>query len=560
MQHKSSAKCARASAGEPPRHCTAVQNIAARIAHLQGWRRSLVAFSIGALSTVALAPLSLWPLAFLILPALVWLLDGVAMNVRSARHRIRAAGFIGWLFGLGYFLTGLYWVGFAFFVEADKFAWLLPLGVVALPAGLALFHAAAAASAMFWWRSGPSRVLVLAVSLFSFEWLRGHVLTGFPWNVPGYWLTGNLALMQTASVFGVYALTLLAVIIFASPATLGDLRGRLWRRWGLPVSALILLAVAGGWGHWRLNAHPANGLPGVKLRIVQANIAQKDKWKPANRKWIFERYLHLSAGAAQTLDPGEATHLIWPESALPFVFLLDEQIANAEARAALARLIPEGTTLILGGERAETQQRPGGKRLISAVYNSLFVLDARAGIKAIYDKVHLVPFGEYLPFQATLEAIGIRQLTNLPGGFTAGQSPLTVNVPGAPPFRPLICYEIIFPDEIIGSRRPQWLLNITNDAWFGRTAGPYQHFQQARVRAVELGLPVVRAANTGISAVIDPLGRVRASLPLNVTAAIDAALPAPLPSTLYARHGTLITIFAVAAAVCGAALLMRFDV
>lgn len=534
--------------------------LAKRIARLRGWRRAALSGAAGGLSVLAMAPLHLWPVLFLTLPVLVWLLDGAAANLampekRRLAGRLWRAFLTGWFFGFGYFTAGLYWIGFAFLVEAEKFAWLMPLAVTAMPAGLALFYAAAAALALLLWRPGAARVIALALAFFALEWTRGHVLTGFPWNLLGYALTGNEALMQSAAVFSVYGLTVFAVLIFASPAAAIDPSGKRdeGRPWLLPVFAAVLLCAGAAWGYWRLGGADAGTVDGVRLRIVQANIPQAAKWRPENRQWIFERYLRLSAdgpqGAAKRLaDP---THVIWPESSVPFVFMLNGQIADQQARETLAKLLGGAMTLILGAERAQARPRGDGKFVLERVFNSLFVLDGGANVLAVYDKTHLVPFGEYLPLQKTLEALGIRQLTHLPGGFDAGEKRPLLQAPGAPAFSPLICYEIIFPGSVAASgARPAWLLNLTNDAWFGVTSGPYQHLHQARVRAIEEGLPVIRAANTGISAIIDPYGRYQSRLGLEEAGVIDSALPAALAPTPFAlrRQSILLLLLFLAAA------------
>lgn len=503
-----------------------------------GWRYWTVAFAAGALSTLALAPLHLWPVMFATLPILVWLMDGAA-RVASRRARIRACAVIGWWFGFGYFLVSLYWLGFAFFVQAEKFAWMAPLGVLGMPAGLALFHALAATVAGLLWRPGPARIVVLALAFFAAEWLRGHILTGFPWNAIGHTLAAPDTLMQAGALVGVYGLGFFAVLIFAAPATLTDAGGR----WILPVIAAMLLAAAGAWGMWRLSLPLPPDAAGPKLRIVQANIPQADKWKPEARERIFARYLALSAnGSGADIEAAGVTHLIWPEAALPFVYLFDRDIAKEERRAAFDRLLPEGVMLVTGANRAETMTNDHGKRIVSGVYNSILALDDRGIITATADKAHLVPFGEYLPFQETLEAIGIRQLTNLPGGFAPGARIERMRLAGLPPFNPLICYEIIFPGAAVPGARPAWLLNVTDDSWFGKTAGPYQHLHQARMRAVEEGLPVIRAANTGISAVIGPRGRLHDSLALGTAGVIDTSLPGAVAAPPYARFGSAILL------------------
>ena len=504
-----------------------------RVQHLTGWRRHAVAFGAGALSTLALAPLHVWPVMFVTLPLLVWLLDGIGVYRMTVRQRLRAAGGLGWWFGFGYFLAGLYWIGFAFFVQADQFAWMSPLGILVMPAGLALFYALGGALAAAFWRPGPVRVVTLALAFFAVEWLRGHVLTGFPWNAIGYTLAAPDNLMQTGALVGVYGLSFLAVLILAAPATLTDRTPRLLRA-ALPSLAALLLAGMAVWGHWRLSQPLPADVPGPKLRIVQANIPQADKWKPEARDWIFRRYLRLSRNG-DALESGGVTHVIWPEAALPFVYLFDDDIAKQSHKQAFNRLLPPGVTLITGANRAETVQNAGGERIVSAVYNSVLALDDAGGVIARADKSHLVPFGEYLPFQDTMEAIGFRQLTGLPGGFAAGSGLTNLSLTGLPNFTPLICYEIIFPGAVTPDGRPAWLLNLTDDSWFGETAGPYQHLHQAQMRAVEEGLPVIRAANTGVSAVIGPRGMVRQRLPLGAMGAMETALPPALPPPVFAR-------------------------
>jgi apolipoprotein N-acyltransferase len=339
--------------------------------------------------------------------------------------------------------------------------------------------------------------------------------------------------MQWASVFGVYGLTVLAVLILAAPAAVWAPPAMMARtsalRIGYPALMALVLAVATLWGQWRLAAAGTDFVDGVSLRIVQPSVPQEEKWKPENRAAVFQRYLQVSRKGGPEAELVGVTHLIWPESALPF--LLAE---TPEALAAIADMLPEGTVLITGQARAE---RGGGN---IEVFNSLFVMDHDARLLGHYDKVHLVPFGEYLPFQKLLESAGLEQLTRVRGGFTAGGGTRLTSAPRVPAFVALICYEIIFPDGIReDGPDPGWMLNVTNDAWFGESAGPYQHFHQARVRAVEQGLPVVRAANNGVTAVIDPYGRIVASLPRGAAAALDSGLPRAIARTPFVKWGRL---------------------
>jgi apolipoprotein N-acyltransferase len=516
-------------------------------AGLRGAGRAVAAIMLGALSVLAFAPVHAWPVLFLTFGALVWLLDGCHGTHARLADRLRAAAIVGFCFGFGYFLAGLYWVAEAFLVEPWRHGWLLPFVMTALPGGMALFFAAAAALAMLLWVPGPARAFALAIAFFLAEFARGHVLTGFPWNLLGYSLLGSLPLMQLASLFGVYALSLLAVLLFAAPATIfapsqsGLAKGR--GTFALAALLLVLLVAGYGWGERRLQAAGLDNT-NIRLRVVQANIDQAEKWRPENSNEIFTDYLELTQSGGG-LD-GIAI-VVWPETAVPFLLADDP-----EALAAVANVLPAGTTLLVGSWRL-VDERDAERRFIRyRAYNSVLVVDSEGRITGSYDKIHLVPLGEYLPFQDFLESLGVMQLTNVRGGFNVGRQPRLLTVPGAPPLTPLICYEIIFPQEITeAGTHPGWLLNLTNDAWFGSSAGPYQHFHQAQVRAVEQGLPVVRAANTGISAVIDPFGRVRAEIGLGDKGIIDADLPNAGPPTLFVQFGTIVEIATLLLAAMG---------
>jgi apolipoprotein N-acyltransferase len=361
------------------------------------------------------------------------------------------------------------------------------------------------------------------------------VLTGFPWNTYGYALTGSLTLAQSASLIGIWGLSFVAVVVFASPAVLADDRADTRLPWFPLTASLTVLAALASFGAIRLAITPTEFVPNVQLRIMQPNLQQDQKFNYAAKETVMRRYLALSSGTDSSIEATSPvglngiTHLIWPESAFPFLLTRE-----TDALAQIAELLPQGTVLITGAARAEASATTQNSR----VYNSLYVIDHDGGILSVYDKVHLVPFGEYLPFQSVLERIGFRQLTKLPGGFLAGDRRRAIASPRAPPFLPLICYEIIFPRQAVPSgEQPAWLLNVTNDAWFGFSPGPYQHLEQARVRAIEEGLPLVRAANTGISAVIDPLGRNIKSLPLGAEGIFDSSLPRQIAPPLYARTG-----------------------
>ena len=494
-----------------------------------GWRRALVAFTAGAVSVLALAPFDAWPVLFFTFPILVWLVDGAAGGRLGG---LPSAAIAGWWFGFGYFLAGLYWVGYAFLVDAKTFGWLLPFAVIALPAAMACYTGLGLALARMLWTRGPTRLIALAVALTAAEWLRGHLFSGFPWNVYGYALTGPLVLAQSAALIGIWGLTFIAVAVFASPAVFTDDRTDSRRPW-LPLAlGVAILAALAIYGAWRLGRTPTAFVDNVRLRIMQPNLQQDDKFNYSAKQRVMSHYLELSdrSTGPQSTGVRDVTHLIWPESAFPFLLTREP-----DALAQIAALIPEGTVLITGAVRAP--ELPPGQK-IERAYNSIYVIDHDGSILSVYDKIHLVPFGEYLPFQDFLEKLGLMQLTKLPGGFIAGERRRPMPVPRAPRMLPFLCYEIIFPGETVpDNERPGWLLNLTNDGWFGISSGPYQHLQQARVRTIEQGLPLVRAANTGISAVIDPLGRIVKSLPLGTEGIMDASLPRRIDATLYARTG-----------------------
>lgn len=488
-----------------------------------GWRRIAAAFGFGALSAVALPPAHLWPFAVAGFAALHWLLDGAA--------RPRGGFGIAWAFSFGYFAASLYWIAFALLVDAPKFAWMIPFATLGLSAGLAAFAGLAGWAFVRVGARGVAGALLLAVLWTVGEWLRGHVLTGFPWNLVGTVWGGVPSMMQVAALFGTYGLSLLTValgaLLAAAIRPAARASGRIGANWSGPILAALVLAAAWGGGAWRLSDVPRANVPDIALRLVQPDVPQSLKWDPAARERNFRALLEL------TKVPGFAdrTHLVWPESAVPFA--LDN---DARLRLAIAAVTPAGGLTITGALRVANDVA-GGVR----VWNSVHAVDGSGTLIASYDKFHLVPFGEYVPLRRYLTPLGVEKITAGAIDFSAGPGPVTLDLPGLPPASPLICYEVIFPGEVVAAtRRPGWLVNVTNDAWFGITAGPHQHFASARFRAVEEGLPVVRAANNGISGVIDPYGRVTAQLALGRRGVLDAALPAALAPTPYARYGDML--------------------
>lgn len=514
--------------------------LAHRVILSQGWQRVMIAFAAGALGALAMPPYGLFPALVVSLTIAVWLVDGASAG-RAGWRTLRIAALLGWAWGFGYMTAGLWWLGSAFLVEADQFAWAMPLGVLGLPAVLGLFYAAGFAVARLLWSRGAGRIFAFGFGLSACEWLRGHLFTGFPWNTLGMAFGSNLWLMQGAASIGLYGLTLLAVLIAAAPATLVTGASRSARFAPAGAAMFVLLALA-AFGAARLPAGPDPTVPGVRLRLIQPSIPQDAKFRPENRDGIVDKYLELSdrAVSPEHTGIGDVTHLIWPESAFPFLLQRDPETLRRIGAA-----IPEGKHLLTGAARAQepfTRENP-------VFFNAILTIGHGASLGDVYDKVHLVPFGEYLPgpLDASLRAIGLRQFIQVPGGFTAGtrQSQRILTVPGLPPIAGTICYEAIFPGAVVpddpaGSvpTVPGLILNLTNDAWFGDTPGPRQHFAQARLRAVEEGLPLVRDANSGITAVVDAHGRIVDSLPLGVEGVLDSALPARIPGrTLYARFG-----------------------
>lgn len=502
-----------------------------------GWRRSLIAFVAGAVGVLALPPFGVFPLLIVPMTVSVWLLDGVAgyrgkEGVASSFAASWEASKIGWWLGFGYFLAGLWWLGAAFLVEADEFAWALPLGVMGLPAVLAIFTAIGFAAARLVWSNNGARILALAAGLGLAEWLRSVVLTGFPWNNFGMALGGNHILAQAGSIVGLHGLTILSVGIAAAPALIAD---RAPRRAPLLLAASCLLVIT-AFGAFRLAGEAPGVDPAVRLRIMQPNLPQDDKFRPEAMPQVLAKYLELSGRktAARPAGIADVTHLIWPESPFPVIIARD-----AHSLQRIGDFLSPQTTLITGAAREETSR--GGRE--RKFFNSIQVVRPGGAVVDTYDKAHLVPFGEYLPFRRAFDALGLRQFVHVPGGFEHGGAGRLLRAPGFPPAAALICYEVIFPGAVIpagaGSERPSVLLNVTNDGWFGDTPGPRQHFAQARLRAIEEGLPLVRAANTGISAVVDPYGRILESLPVGVEGVLDASLPRPAPATVFSRYRVL---------------------
>lgn len=489
------------------------------------WLRALAVAGAGAAAVAAFPPVGAIP-AFFGVAVLAW-------AVRVAETG-RGAALAGWLWGFGFHVAGLYWIANALLVDGARYGWLIPFAVAGLPAVLALFTAAAAWAARRLARDGVAGWLALAAALALAEWLRGHLFTGFPWNLPVHVWEPLPALLQPAALVGAYGVSLVTLLVAAVPALWLDPAAGRRARWSAAAACVALLAGLGGWGWARIPAGPAPVVDGAVVRVVQGNVAQRDKWNPTLKPRHVLRYLSLSAaGAPPTvradgIAPGAApTLVVWPETAVAYLIGPDTPLTG------LAGAVPPGGTLLFGAPREDAEGR---------VYNSVLAMAADGSTRWSYDKAHLVPFGEYVPLRSVLPLEPIVQGSR---DFTPGPGPQTLALPAAPPVSPLVCYEAIFPGAVAAASRPGWLLNLTNDAWYGRSSGPYQHLAITRLRAIEEGLPIVRAANTGISFVADPYGRSLAMLGLGEAGSLDAPLPRALPPTLYSRIGDLGFLLAV---------------
>lgn len=448
----------------------------------------------GAVAATGQAPLGWWWAA---LPAL-------AAVVALVARQDRGAGLVAWAAGAGYFAAALNWITDPFLVEPETYGWMAPFALVLLAGGLALFWAAAGVVSHHLFPA--RRALGFALALTATELARGYVLTGFPWALPGHiWIGTPPA--QLAALIGANGLTLFTLLLAALLSA---------RRLAPALAGAALLALGTGFGLWRLalpEPPPRDGM----VRLVQPNAEQSLKWDPAQADIFFRRLLDLTrSGPAPALT-------VWPETAVPY--LLDDNPSVALAIAAAGRGAPVATGI----------QRVEGWRF----WNSLAIIGAGGGVGPVYDKHHLVPFGEYIPLgDLALRWFGLRAFAAQQGnGYSAGPGPAVLDLGPLGQVLPLICYEAVFPQDLRTATRADWILQITNDAWFGTLTGPYQHLAQAELRAVEQGLPLLRVANTGITAVIDARGRMLQSLPLGAQGSLDAAIPGALPATPYSRWG-----------------------
>lgn len=496
---------------------------------LSGWRRHGAAAMAGAAMALGFPPFGLAFMPWLCLPALIFILRGA----ESAREAFA----VGWMFAFGCMVAGMHWTAGSMFVDIASFWWAVPLAAAGLPAAFALYYGLASSVA---WRFGLARwdgALVFALLWFLADYGRGHLFTGFPWNLLGHVWSASLPILQTTSVFGIYGLTLAMAIAAVLPAFVLSSSGcgAEGRRVFSPFSAVLcaafvgLFAVAAIWGNHRLgDAEVLGSVEGIRFRLVQPNVNQGDKWKAEEREGIFRSLLSLSGGEGAEDNPSPPTHVIWPETAS--AYYLAENLAR---RREIAAALPKEAILITGSIRRERLE--GG---LTNYYNSVVAIDGKANLIAGYDKFHLVPFGEYMPLRRLLP----EGLTSLVGSdFSGGVGPYTMRVPALPPFSPLVCYESIFSGDVAEKGdRPRFLLNITNDAWFENTIGPYQHLEMARLRAIEEGMPLLRVANKGFTAIIDAYGRTVAQKRPDESGYVDGNLPFPASErTFFSEHGEI---------------------
>jgi apolipoprotein N-acyltransferase len=484
--------------------------------------RALLVFAAGAVMALSMPPTAWWPLLFFGLSFFYILLS----PIKGWR-----AFFLGWLFGLGYFLVGLYWIGNALLVPGNTFLWVWPLAVLGLPVGLAIFTGAgcwlaARLADLKTWRGYAA----LIVCLIFVEWLRGHIFTGFPWNLYGYGWAGHLPMVQSVSLFGVYGLTLLTIAWCTLP---GFLLASGQSRKVVSFSTIVLLLSLGcfyGWGWNRLNTNPPQSRDDVIVRVVQPNIPQDEKW---DRELQVQNLQKIVRQSSADFISGKTYAVIWPETAISDYVAKDKNAADFIRDSIF---LPGRHGFLISGVLRH-EEDPDGKPRYS---NSLVAYDTNLTPVATYNKSHLVPFGEYIPFQKFIPLKPVVQFS----GFTPGDGIETQLVSGLPSFSGLVCYEVLFPGFVAEKTpRPEWIINVTNDSWYGDSPGPYQHLTKAVYRAVEEGLPLARAANTGVSAFIDSYGRIESKIGYNKTGYIDVALAKPaLNATLYTQHKDLFVL------------------
>ena len=478
---------------------------------LEGPRRFLVLFLLGALASFALAPFGLVPIMFAVFPCLVLMLDA-NLSAAPLRARLRRGFVTGWWFGFGYFVAGLWWLGVAVLKDAAHFAWALPFAVFGLQSVLAVFYGSATAAAALVPRSGFFRIVVLSVAFALAEWLRGHVASGFPWNALAYTAVPIPLFMQIVRLTGIYILSGFAVFVFAVPALAFSGKREKYPGFAL---ALILVCFDIGYGLHSLSREREPEGRSVIFRLVQPTFDDHLWRTPDGRSSVFSTLVALSSEPAEV--PGEAPDVIvWPESILPF--LLEER---PDARTVIGEMLKPGQVLVFGAAKFAARTPDGWPKF----YNAVYALDDQGETISIAGKAHLVPFGEYLPFENSLRSLGFDTLSSLAGSYIPAPNRQMLLLPGGLRLFPLVCYEAIFPRLIRGQASDaDVLINLTYDTWFGKTPGPYQHFAQARLRAVEAGKPMIRVGENGVSAMISASGHILERLPFDERGLSDVKL------------------------------------
>lgn len=479
---------------------------------LDEWQALLACFVAGAGTAVGFAPANCWWLLPFTLSLFCFLLDAAAGRINGLGR--------GFAFGYGFFMAGTWWIANALAVDAEKFGWLIPISIGGLSAVMALWFALF--GWFVWWRrSGNAYVDILRFMVLwvVVEYLRTLGMFGFPWNLLGYTAMVSERVAQLGALTGVYGLSLLVIACAILPAVW--IKPGISERQRMVHSAVTLIALIMAYGYGMARIPSDISFTGTRVRVVQGAIPQSLKWTTEGR--LESIRIHSTLSGMQASDPTPEI-IIWEETALPFTLYPDSVWPSR-----ISAILPPRSTLITGAVRADDSGRE------VKVWNSAVLIAPGGKWEASYDKHQLVPFGEFVPLRSVLP---LDKITPGNTDFSRGAGPQTIRSEGLPPFSPLVCYEVVFPWITLDpADRPEWLVNVTNDAWYGDSAGPYQHFTMSRMRAIEQGLPLVRAANTGISAVIDPFGHPVRFLKLNERGIIDQALPKPLPMTLYAQYG-----------------------
>lgn len=495
-----------------------------------------LSFILGTLFTFCFTPYYITWLGFISLTGFLLILDKAKNN--------RKALLYGFMFGFGHHTTGLYWISNSLLVEPDKFAWLIPFAMSAIPAYLSIYIAIISWLTKKLEYKGIAKIFFFSGMWVMAEVIRGHAFTGFPWNLSGYIFLANNELSQFGSVIGFYGMSLLAILLFSSPYSIFDSLLRAYKGeiqyykagycvfFLLPIST-IFIGIS-YWGYERISENKGKE-ENVNIRLVQPNISQRDKYDPLRLGEHMYNYYSLTLEESK-LDNFTPDLIIWPEAATPYQ-LSNESIMLNE----LKDIIPYSSYLMLGSVRIEQDKENKTRKF----YNSIEFVNSDGKLEEqYYDKHHLVPFGEYVPLRKYLP--GVESISHSSGDFSTGDGPQTLKLGKAPAFSPSICYEIIFPGKVTnktGKESAKWILNLTNDGWFGISKGPHQHLDITRARAIEEGIPVVRVANTGISAVIDSLGQVLDRIELNKRGVIDSKLPSALHfQTIFSKLGIMISI------------------